>query len=64
MGSSDTDTLQEMTRSFTPNPTKTKVTGAVKCWGYNGYGMLGYGDSQARGVTAGQMGVHSRRAPN
>lgn len=28
----------------------------VKCWGYNAYGKLGYGDTTTRGLTAGQMG--------
>jgi alpha-tubulin suppressor-like RCC1 family protein len=31
-------------------------TGAVKCWGLNGGGELGYGDQTARGGMAGQMG--------
>jgi cysteine-rich repeat protein len=30
--------------------------GALKCWGYNGYGQLGLGDSVNRGSAAGQMG--------
>jgi cysteine-rich repeat protein len=28
----------------------------VKCWGYNGYGQLGQGDSNQRGYVMGQMG--------
>eukprot|EP01083_Nonionella_stella_P280671 954800_1 len=28
----------------------------VKCWGYNKYGQLGYGDSTSRGDEPGQMG--------
>jgi alpha-tubulin suppressor-like RCC1 family protein len=28
----------------------------VKCWGYGGYGALGYGDSADRGAAPGQMG--------
>ncbi|MFK7872198.1 MAG: RCC1 domain-containing protein [Oligoflexales bacterium] len=31
-------------------------TGHVKCWGENGYGQLGYGDSNNRGDVAGEMG--------
>jgi hypothetical protein len=31
-------------------------TGAVKCWGLNGGGELGYGDQTTRGSAAGQMG--------
>jgi alpha-tubulin suppressor-like RCC1 family protein len=30
--------------------------GALKCWGYNGYGGLGYGDTNNRGDAAGEMG--------
>ena len=30
--------------------------GTVKCWGYNGYGQLGLGDSAYRGDGAGEMG--------
>jgi alpha-tubulin suppressor-like RCC1 family protein len=30
--------------------------GQVKCWGHNGYGQLGLGDTNNRGATAGQMG--------
>jgi len=30
--------------------------GAVKCWGYNGYGNLGVGDVRARGGAPGDMG--------
>ena len=28
----------------------------LKCWGYNGYGQLGQGDTQNRGSSMGQMG--------
>jgi alpha-tubulin suppressor-like RCC1 family protein len=31
-------------------------TGSLKCWGYNSYGSLGYGDTTNRGYTGGQMG--------
>ncbi|MEK7690922.1 MAG: hypothetical protein AAB425_07865, partial [Bdellovibrionota bacterium] len=31
-------------------------TGETKCWGFNGSGRLGLGDTMARGQTAGQMG--------
>ena len=31
-------------------------THQVKCWGYNGYGVLGLGDTVQRGSSAGQMG--------
>jgi cysteine-rich repeat protein len=30
--------------------------GSVKCWGYNFYGQLGLGDTNARGDVAGEMG--------
>ena len=30
--------------------------GHVKCWGYNGYGNLGYGDTRQRGDRSGGMG--------
>jgi cysteine-rich repeat protein len=30
--------------------------GTVKCWGFNGYGGLGQGDSSSRGYSVGQMG--------
>jgi len=30
--------------------------GDVKCWGYNGYGQLGYGDTQTRGDSPSEMG--------
>jgi cysteine-rich repeat protein len=29
---------------------------SLKCWGYNGYGQLGQGDTLNRGYTSGQMG--------
>jgi hypothetical protein len=29
---------------------------ALKCWGYNGYGNLGYEDTNNRGDAAGEMG--------
>ncbi|MDI3282658.1 hypothetical protein [Polyangium sp. 15x6] len=32
--------------------------GRVKCWGYNGYGTLGLGDTKARGDEPGEMGDH------
>ncbi|MEW6775332.1 MAG: tandem-95 repeat protein, partial [Bdellovibrionota bacterium] len=32
--------------------------GQVKCWGGNGYGQLGVGDSLSRGDQAGEMGVN------
>ncbi len=31
-------------------------TGQVKCWGYNGWGRLGVGDTAARGDAPGEMG--------
>ena len=31
----------------------------IKCWGHNGYGQLGYGDTIARGNTAGSMALLS-----
>lgn len=30
--------------------------GSVKCWGYNAYGQLGYGDTDNRGDQGGEMG--------
>jgi alpha-tubulin suppressor-like RCC1 family protein len=30
--------------------------GDIKCWGYNGYGQLGYGDTTQRGDGSGEMG--------
>ncbi|MCC7442433.1 MAG: hypothetical protein IT285_12425, partial [Bdellovibrionales bacterium] len=30
--------------------------GSVKCWGWNGFGKLGLGDTSARGDAAGEMG--------
>jgi len=30
--------------------------GSVKCWGYNGYGQLGVGDTATRGTAANHMG--------
>ena len=32
--------------------------GSVKCWGQGNYGQLGYGDTQSRGVGAGEMGAN------
>ena len=32
--------------------------GTIKCWGYNGEGQLGYGDTTARGVDASKMGTN------
>ena len=31
--------------------------GFIKCWGYNGYGQLGYGDRTQRGNDEGDMGA-------
>ena len=31
--------------------------GVLKCWGYNGYGQLGYGDTTQRGDGNGEMGT-------
>jgi alpha-tubulin suppressor-like RCC1 family protein len=33
------------------------LDGRVKCWGNNGYGQLGIGDTQARGDDPGEMGA-------
>jgi alpha-tubulin suppressor-like RCC1 family protein len=33
-------------------------SGQVKCWGYNQFGQLGYGDTTSRGDAAGEMGVN------
>ena len=32
--------------------------GSVKCWGYNGEGELGLGDTQRRGDGPGEMGAN------
>merc|ERR1719244_183394 len=32
------------------------TVGVLKCWGYNNYGQLGYGDTTTRGHTADSMG--------
>ncbi|KAJ1495205.1 regulator of chromosome condensation 1/beta-lactamase-inhibitor protein II, partial [Baffinella frigidus] len=32
--------------------------GRVKCWGYNGYGQLGYQDTRQRGDGGGEMGAY------
>eukprot|EP01084_Bolivina_argentea_P036436 67415_1 len=34
----------------------SKDSGRVKCWGYNIYGQLGWGDTTNRGDSPGQMG--------
>ncbi|HMV67277.1 MAG TPA: hypothetical protein PKA64_10535, partial [Myxococcota bacterium] len=33
------------------------VDGRIKCWGYNGYGQLGQGNTTQRGDEAGEMGA-------
>ena len=34
------------------------ANGGVKCWGFNGLGTLGYGDTTNRGTSAAQMGTN------
>lgn len=38
-------------------------TNELKCWGYNGFGQLGLGDSAVRGDAAGEMGQLAGREP-
>ncbi|KAJ1495203.1 regulator of chromosome condensation 1/beta-lactamase-inhibitor protein II [Baffinella frigidus] len=39
------------------NGNATANGGVVKCWGYNGYGQLGYQDTRQRGDVRSEMGV-------
>ena len=41
-----------------PNVCAVGPGGAVKCWGSNRQGTLGYSDLQKRGMAAGDMGEH------
>lgn len=36
---------------------RLRISGALKCWGYNGYGQLGLGDMQNHGDTQNDMGT-------